>query len=123
MKATCYHIRKDSDNRIKVCGGSVGISNPMDLNEAAEWIAQTHEVGVSPSGRVMFKRNGEFVQAYLSIDAADTQKGRAALKAYREQQDELRRKSKEDQEILDAAISNVDQDKLREFLRSQGEDV
>lgn len=84
MKATCYHLRS-ARTGLKVLGGSIS-SGGMNLDQAAEHLMNTLPVHVSESGHVYFTHRGSPVFAYLSVDPSETEKGRAALKAWRDDQ-------------------------------------
>lgn len=81
MRATCYHFR--NKNGTKVLGGSLSGSVARDLNAAAEEIIARLGVAVTNGGRVHFVRNGQEVFVYLSVDASETERGRAALEDWR----------------------------------------
>lgn len=79
MKATSYHIRDETG--LKVVGGTrLSIrGGTLDLNGAAAELTDELDVAVLNSGRVSFMRNGQPVWLYLSVDPAETDKGKAAL--------------------------------------------
>ena len=81
MNATCYSLRNVLG--VKVVGGSLGMSRDIPLAEGAAQVAAMLDVTVKSGGRVVFTRNGAEVYAYLSLDAGQTVKGRAALAQWR----------------------------------------
>ena len=92
MKPTCYHLRRVSDG-VKIVGGSMPRSITT-LDEAAEWLIVQSQVVVSQSGQVHFSYGGGTpVYAYLSIDAAETEQGKEALRQWR-----IEKRNREDAE-------------------------
>lgn len=102
-KSIGYHTR-DSQGQ-KLTGGSFGGS--IDL-ETVNRLVNTHfSVRVKPSGCPTFvSRTGQDVNLYISIDPDMTDKGKEALKAWREEErkrEQLQeQKEKELQDILDS---------------------
>lgn len=86
MKTTCYHAR--GMNGAKTVGGSLSYSS---LDEGARFIESQFDVIVQPSGRVTFAQGGKPVDVYLSVDPAQTEKGRAAIAADRAARNERQR--------------------------------
>ncbi len=92
MKPTCYHLRRSSDG-VKVVGGVIPAS-VTTLDEAADWVAKRSPVIITKSGQVHFSYcGGTQVYAYLSIDAAETEQGKEALRQWRDE-----KRSREDAE-------------------------
>lgn len=83
MKNIGYHTRLYSDNTVKVIGGSFGGSVDM---ETVNRIAKSHfTVIVKNSGTAVFvDKSGREVRLYLSVDVADTEMGKIAIKEWRE---------------------------------------
>lgn len=80
MKATCYHFRDMKGP--KIVGGSLGMSRPLTLDEGAAQVVAMLDVSVTTSGRVRFTHKGSEVYAYLSLDPSETEKGKAAKRAW-----------------------------------------
>lgn len=76
MKTTCYHARGQND--VKTVGGTLKYAT---LDDGAKFVESCFDVMVLPSGRVSFAQNGKPVFVYLSVDPAQTEKGRAAIAA------------------------------------------
>ena len=92
MKPTCYHLRRLSDGA-KVVGGSIPAS-VTTLDEAADWMTKRSPVIVTQSGQVHFSYGGGTpVYAYLSLDAAETEQGKEALRQWR-----IEKRNREDAE-------------------------
>jgi len=80
-----YHTRLYADHTVKVSGGSFG--GRID-QETVERLTRLFEVTVKPSGTPVFvDREGREVRLYLSVDAGETEKGKAALAAWRKEED------------------------------------
>jgi hypothetical protein len=107
MKATCYHYRNQSGD--KIVGGS--LPNGIDLNAAADRLIAGLDVVVMSSGRLSFADKGRPVWVYLSVDPTDTDKGKAALRAHRAQLDK------------DAAAAAAMRDDLDDLVDRLGIDV
>lgn len=89
-----FHTRLDKDNTRKVVGGSFGGS--FDLETVNQLVASHFEVKVKPSGSPVFvDREGREVRLYISVDADCTEKGIAAMAAWRAERE---KKEREDQE-------------------------
>ena len=105
MKNIGYHTRLYGDNTVKVTGGSFGGSVDM---ETANRIAKSHfTVVVKNSGTAVFvDKSGREVRLYLSVDVADTEIGKIAIKEWREarakqEAENGARAEREEQEIED----------------------
>lgn len=80
-KNICYHTRLHSNQNVKTTGGTFGGSIDQ---ETVERLTRLFSVRVKPSGHVVFvDRDDREVSLYISVDAADTEKGKAALKEWR----------------------------------------
>ena len=109
MKNIGYHTRLYSDNTVKVVGGSFGGNVDM---ETANRIAKSHfTVIVKNSGTAVFvDKGGREVKLYLSVDVADTEIGKIAIKEWREarakqEAENETRTEHEEQEIEDIMAS------------------
>lgn len=81
-----YHTRLYSDNKVKVSGGSFGGS--VDMGTVERLVKSWFTVTVKPSGTAVFvDREGREVCLYISVDARETEAGKAALRDYREAQE------------------------------------
>lgn len=83
MKPTCYQLRRESDG-LKVIGGSVP-NSCKTLDEAAAWLTEKSEVAVSLSGRAQFLYGRTPVWVTLTVDAANSDKGKAAELKWQEE--------------------------------------
>lgn len=83
MKNVGYHTRLYADNTVKVIGGSFGGSVDM---ETANRIAKSQfTVVVKNSGTAVFvDKSDREVRLYLSVDVANTEIGKIAIKEWRE---------------------------------------
>ena len=83
MKNIGYHTRLYADNTVKITGGSFGGSVDM---ETVNRIAKSHfTVVVKNSGTAVFvDKSGREVRLYLSVDVANTEIGKIAIKEWRE---------------------------------------
>lgn len=105
MKATCYHLRRARDG-VKVSGGSIS-GGGMNLDQAAEYLTNTLPVHVSDSGRVYFMHSGEPVFAYLSVEPAETEKGRAAHKVWNAEREARFRAEREREQGLEEELDDL----------------
>lgn len=107
MKATCYHMRSQTGD--KVLGGSIGISDKrhIDLNAAASDLCNRHPMVVTSSGRVSFEHNGKAVWAYLSVDPGESEKGLALLKEHRKAEAEKAQIQGEKEEALEKELDTA----------------
>lgn len=95
-----YHTRLYSDNRVKIQGGSFGGS--LDMETAERLVKSWFTVIVKPSGTPVFvDREGREVSLYISVDARETDAGKAALKAW----NAANEKAWAEQEAQEAAAS------------------
>lgn len=110
-----YHPRLDSDNRVKVVGGSFG--GTIDM-ETVERLVKAHfTVIVKPSGRPVFvDKQGREVSLYISVDPAGTEAGRVALLDYWAERNRLEEAEREERAELMARIEDMDTDALRKLL-------
>lgn len=121
MKNIGYHTRLYSDNAVKVVGGSFGGSIDM---ETVNRIAKSHfTVVVKNSATAVFvDKSGREVRLYLSVDVADTEIGKVAIKEWREaraKQDAENEAQieREEQEIEDI-MSNLSHEEIVRRLTS-----
>lgn len=91
MKPTCYHLRRVSDGA-KIVGGSIPRTLET-LDAAAEWLSKFTQVSVTESGQVHFTYGNTPVWAYLSVDPAETEQGKEALRQWR-----IEKRNREDAE-------------------------
>ena len=107
MKATCYHMRDQTDR--KVVGGSLGVGgNGPDLNKAAKDLTIREDIRIMPSGRLSFYRNDKPVHVYLSVNPGESERGQEILKAHRLEMARLHpidteRRENEQQQLEDLA--------------------
>lgn len=110
-----YHTRLHSNNSVKVVGGSFGGS--IDADTVARIVKSHFTVVVKNSGTCVFvDKQGREVSLYLSVDARETEAGKAALKSY----NEANRKAWKDAEAkerarngeIDGLLSNLSYDEI-----------
>lgn len=77
-----YHTRLDSNNTVKVTGGSFGGSTDQ---ETIERLVNAHfSVRIKPSGRAVFVDNQDReVTLYITVDPMSTEKGKKVAKEHR----------------------------------------
>lgn len=121
MNATCYHIRNSKGE--KILGGTIGMSNGIDLNLAADRIVKEHDMIVTNSGRVSFAKNGAEVFIYLSVDPSETDKGKKILKEWHAERAKKLKEEEEERldkqsEELNEALEGIGIEKAIEILKS-----
>ncbi len=106
-----YHTRLDSNNTVKVVGGSFGGSFDW---ETVERLVKAHfTVKIQPSGRAVFvDREGRAVSLYVSVDPDQTEAGKLALAEDRKAREEAQRVEEDKQAQIDELMSNFTQDEL-----------
>lgn len=114
FKATCYHLRNMQGQ--KVVGGT--FAQGMSLEEAAHWLVDGAELTVTNSGQVHFLYGKQPVWVYLSVDPLQTEKGRLALKAWRdEERNHLDREAELNRDLERELEDLVDEVGLYEVVR------
>lgn len=77
-----YHTRLNSNNTIKVCGGSFG--GQIDSDTVARLVKSHFTVKILNSGSGVFvDREGREVNLYISVDPLKTEEGKKALAEHR----------------------------------------
>lgn len=106
-----YHTRLDSNNTVKVCGGSFGGSFDW---ETVERLVKAHfTVKIQPSGRAVFvDKEGRAVSLYFSVDPDMTLAGKAALAEDRKAREEAQRIEDEKQGQIDELMSGLSNDEI-----------
>lgn len=103
-KNISYHTRLDSNNTVKVVGGSFGGSIDM---ETVNRLTRLFTVIVKNSGTPVFvDREGREVRLYLAVDVGSTEKGAQALKAWRA---ERAKQLEEEEAQLEREHGEIDQ--------------
>lgn len=102
MRATAFHYRNATGQ--KVLGGTIGMSDPVDLNAAADQLVGRLDVAVLASGRVSFMHNGAPVDVYLAVSPHEADKARVALAADRQRRADAQAAQDAQQAVLDALI-------------------
>lgn len=115
-----YHTRLYVDHTVKIVGGSFG--GRID-QETVERLTRLFEVTVKPSGTPVFvDREGREVRLYLTVDAAKTEKGKAALKVWREEEQRLEAiaeaQFEREQEELQAAMRGLTHEEVLRRLKA-----
>ena len=118
-----YHTRLYADPSVKVVGGSFG--GDIDQSTVDRLVSAHFTVTVKPSGTAVFvDRQGREVRAYISIDAAKTKAGIAALAVYRADRarSEAARQALEEaqQAELDDALASMTHDEAIRRLKAGG---
>lgn len=101
-----YHTRLDSDNTVKVVGGSFGGTMSR---ETAERLVKAHfTVRIKPSGTAVFvDRQGRDVRLYLGVDAAKTEAGIAAMQAWRQEKQRAEQAQREQEDAQQVEIEGL----------------
>lgn len=117
-KSIGYHTRLRGNDSVKCVGGSFG--GDID-QETVERISRLFDVRVTKSGTAYFvDKEGRDVRLYFHIDADRTEKGKAALKAWRAEREKSREEyEKKEQEIQDL-LNTMSQEEIIQRL-TQGE--
>lgn len=79
----CTYALFDAKTGKKMVGGTLPRSL-ASLDEAADWLLDRSELKVGPNGHVHCLYGDTAVTAYLLLDPAETPKGKAAMKAWRD---------------------------------------
>lgn len=108
-----YHTRLDSNNTVKVCGGSFG--GRIDKDTVERIVKAFFTVEVQPSGRPVFvDREGRKVSLYFSIDPGKTEAGRMALAEYRREREVAQQAEQEkEQEVQNLLEGMTTEEALR----------
>lgn len=125
IEATCYHLRNMQGQ--KVVGGT--LPRNMSLEDAANWLVEGAELTVTNSGQVHFLYGKQPVWVYLSVDPLQTEKGRLALKAWRdEERNRLDREAelnRDHERELEDLVDEIGLDEVIRLLkerRNEGQD-
>lgn len=115
-----YHTRLRDNNQVKVVGGSFG--GTLDLETANRLVRSHFTVTVKASGTPVFvDREGREVHLYISVDPGMTDKGKEAIKAWREERARQEREEealREQQEAeLDAAMAGLKHEEIIRRLK------
>lgn len=106
MKNIGYHTRLHLNNTIKVCGGSFG--GTLDIETANRLVNAHFSVTVKNSGRPVFvDREGREVALYISVDPETTDKGKVAMKAHHQAQEERDRLNSIAEEAVICAVDEA----------------
>lgn len=110
-----YHTRLDSNNTVKVVGGSFGGSIDQ---ETIERLVKAHfKVIVKNSGFCVFvDREGREVNLYLSVDPENTQIGQEAIKAYKKLKHLEEQKELDKMQTVEEIMSSMTADEILEKL-------
>lgn len=116
-----YHTRLYKDNTVKVTGGSFGGELSMDT---ANRLVSAHKftVIVKPSGTPVFvDAKGREVRLYISVDASETDAGKAAIKEWRAEkaklEEENERRAEREAEELDDLMNGLSHHEIVRRLR------
>lgn len=106
MERIGYHTRLYSDNTCKVSGGSFGGAMGGDTIERL--VNNGYTVTIKPSGVPVFVDiKGREVMLYVTIDAGECSKGRAAIEKHSLEQRAAREARREKDEREQAAIESL----------------
>lgn len=76
-----YHTRLDSNNTVKVCGGSFG--GTIDMLTVERLVNAHFSVVIKNSGRAVFvDKEGREVSVYITVDPLKTTRGVEAKREY-----------------------------------------
>lgn len=112
-----YHTRLNSNNSIKVCGGSFG--GQIDSETVARLVKSHFTVKILNSGTGVFvDREGREVILYISVDPLKTEAGKQALVEHRKvlaaKQKIEDEKEQEIKNLMDSMSSDEILSKLRQ---------
>ena len=115
-----YHTRLFADNTRKIVGGSFGGS--LDMETANKLVNSQFEVVVKDSGRAVFVDSSQReVTLYISVDAANTTKGMAALKLWRTERERLyeaeRKRSEQETEEIGQLMGHLSHEEIVRRLK------
>ena len=121
-KSLCYHTRLRSNPAIKVCGGSFG--GAIDAETVERLVNAFFAVVVKDSGHPVFvDREGREVYLYLSVDPAETSKGKAALATWRQAKYNAevlaQQQAEEEDEELQDAMAGLSHDEIIRRLKGE----
>lgn len=121
LKNIGYHTRLYADNTVKVTGGSFG--GAVDM-ETVDRLTRLFDVAILPSGTAVFvDREGRHVRLYISVDAATTEKGRAALTEWRKAralaEEQARQQAEAEETELARAMEGLPHEEILRRLRGQ----
>ena len=112
MKNIGYHTRLYSDNTQKICGGSFGGDYSNDT--VARLVKSHFTVAVKNSGHVVFvDKSGREVTLYITVDAGNTEIGKAAKKEW------LAKHTAEadaKRELIDSLMNDLSEDEIIQRL-------
>ncbi|ASD51896.1 hypothetical protein JT318_gp11 [Pseudomonas phage PspYZU01] len=111
----CYHTRSYANNATKLTGGTFG--GAIDADTVERLTKAWFTVRVKPSGRAVFvDRQGREVSLYLSVDPADTEAGKAALRAHGLEAQANAAREEERRRELDDELADLSTDELAALL-------
>jgi hypothetical protein len=102
QQTICYHTRAYNNNSLKLTGGT--FTGTVDMETANRIANANFTVTVKPSGTPVFvDKQGREVYLYLSVEAASTEIGKEALRAWRVEREkrEAEEKARHDREQAD----------------------
>lgn len=111
QKSICYHTRLDSNNTVKLTGGSfTGAINAETVNRI---VKAFFTVKVKPSGRLVFiDKAGHEVSLYLSISPEDTDAGKAAQAEYIKELAQRQRVEEDKERRINDLMGNLSSDEI-----------
>lgn len=110
-KSICYQTRLDSNNAVKLTGGS--FSGAIDSETVNRIVKAFFSVKVKPSGRLVFvDKEGREVSLYLSISPEDTDAGKAAQAEYLKERAQLQRVEEEKERQINDLMGNLSSDEI-----------
>lgn len=111
-----YHTRLDSNNTVKVTGGSFGGS--VDQETIDRLVNAHFSIKIKPSGHAVFvDREGREVNLYLTVDPLKTEKGKQAKAVWNKEQSKLYEQEQEKEKIVEDLLSNYSNDELIALLQ------
>lgn len=110
-----WHLRKYSDGS-KVAAGS--FNGDISMETANRFVKVYLDVEILPSGHAVFidKKTREKVSLYFTIDASKTDKGKEALKEYRQKQQKEWQKEEKRRERIEDVLNAYSTDELESML-------
>lgn len=117
-----YHTRLYGNNSVKCSGGS--FHGLIDVQTVERLVNMRFTVRVKPSGTPVFvDREGREVYLYLSVAPETTDKGKEALKAWREERNKRFReqveRDEEQEQELQEIVSALGHDEAMRRLKGE----
>lgn len=111
-----YHTRLNSNNTIKVCGGSFG--GQIDSDTVARLVKSHFTVKILNSGAGVFvDREGREVSLYITVDPLKTEAGKLALAEHRKFMAAKQKIEDEKEQEIEELMASMSNDEILSKLR------